>query len=60
MKADRPGLQSNGTLCRLLAFGNAVEGFVTGTSAGSGFGTVPSLTPASTYTVNTGPFMNTY
>ena len=54
------GVQSNGTLCRLLAFSNAVEGFVTGTSAGSGFGTVPSLSPASTYTQNVGPQMNTY
>ena len=53
------GLQSNGTTAKFLAFSNAVEGFVTGTAA-AGFGTAPSLTPASTYTVNTGPFMSTY
>ena len=53
------GVQSNGTHATYLAFSNAVEGFVTGGTA-SGFGTVPSLTPASTYTANLGPFMSTY
>jgi hypothetical protein len=53
------GLQSNGTTAKFLAFNNAVEGFATGSVAGS-FGTVPSLSPATTYTANVGPFANTY
>lgn len=53
------GLQSNGTTAKFLAFQNAVEGFITGSVAGS-FGTVLSLTPASTYTVNLGPFASSY
>lgn len=53
------GVQSSGTTASLLAFSNAAEGFITG-SVAAGFGTVPSLSPASTYTVNTGPFMSTY
>ncbi len=53
------GLQSSGTHATYLAFSNAVEGFITGGTA-SGFGTVPSLTPASTYTQNQGPFLSTY
>lgn len=52
-------IQSNGTTARLLNFSNAVEGFVTGTQAGV-FGTVPSLTPGSSYTQNAGPMVKTY
>jgi hypothetical protein len=53
------GIQSSGTTAKLLCFGNAVEGFATGSVAGS-FGTVPSLSPATTYSVNLGPFATTY
>jgi hypothetical protein len=53
------GLQSNGTTAQIHTFGNAVEGFVTGSVAGT-FGTVPSLTPASTYTAFVGPMASTY
>jgi hypothetical protein len=53
------GMQSNGTHAQFLAFPNAAEGFITGSVAGV-FGTVPSLSPASTYTANTGPFAGTY
>lgn len=53
------GLQSNGTTARFRAFQNAVEGFATGSVAGV-FGTVPSLSPATTYTVNLGPFASSY
>lgn len=53
------GVQSNGTTARIRTFSNNVEGFVASTVAGS-FGTVPSLTPASTYTAGNGPFMTTY
>ena len=53
------GLQSNGTTARFRAFANAAEGFITGSVAGS-FGTVPSLSPAGSYTVNLGPFASTY
>jgi hypothetical protein len=52
-------IQSNGTTARLLNFANAVEGFVTGTQAGS-FGTIPTLTPGGSYTQNAGPMVKTY
>lgn len=53
------GVQSNGITARLLTFQNAAEGFITGSVAGV-FGTVPSLTPAGTYSASTGPMANTY
>ena len=53
------GIQSNGTTARFLSFSNAVEGFITGQLAGT-FATIPSLTPASTYSANAGPFATTY
>lgn len=53
------GIQSNGTTARLRCFSNTVEGFIAGTQGGT-FGTIPSLTPASTYTANVGPFASTY
>ena len=53
------GLQSNGTTAQFLSFGNAAEGFITGLVAGT-FGTIPSPSPASTYTQNVGPFATTY
>jgi len=53
------GIQSNGTTAKFLSFQNATEGFVTGSVAGT-FGTVPSLTPASTYSQSTGPQASTY
>lgn len=52
-------IQSNGTTGRLLNFSNAVEGFVTGTQAGT-FGTVPSLSPGTTYNQSQGPMAKTY
>jgi hypothetical protein len=53
------GVQSNGTTAKILAHQNTIEGFITGSVAGS-FGTVPSLSPASTYTANIGPEASTY
>lgn len=53
------GFQSNGTTAKYMGFNNAVEGFATGSVAGV-FGTVPSLTPATTYTSSVGPFATTY
>jgi hypothetical protein len=55
----KAALQSNGTGAKFEAFDNAVEGFVTGIQSGS-FGTIPSLSPGSTYNVNTGPMLKTY
>ena len=52
-------LQSNGTTAKMLALGNVTEGFVTGSVAGT-FGTLPSITPGSTYTSAIGPFASTY
>jgi len=52
-------LQSNGTTAKFLAFANATEGFVTGSAAGT-FGTLPSVTPGTTYIQNIGPFASTY
>lgn len=52
-------LQSNGTTARFLAFSNATEGFTTGSAAGA-FGTLPSVTPGTTYTANVGPYASTY
>jgi hypothetical protein len=52
-------LQSNGTTAKFLGFNNAIEGFVTGNVTGV-FGTLPSITPGTTYTANLGPFANTY
>lgn len=52
-------VQSNGTTAKFLAFSNATEGFVTGSAAGS-FGTLPSITPGTTYTVNVGPYATLY
>lgn len=52
-------LQFNGTAARFLGFNNNIEGFVTGSVAGT-FGTLPSITPGTTYSVNTGPFASTY
>ena len=53
------GLQSNGTTARCLTFSNATEGFITGSTAGV-FGTLPSLSPAASYSANVGPLANTY
>jgi hypothetical protein len=53
------GVQSNGTTDKLLCFANNLEGFFTTSHTGV-FGTPLSLTPPSTYTVNVGPFANTY
>ncbi|MFI9271876.1 right-handed parallel beta-helix repeat-containing protein [Kitasatospora sp. NPDC052896] len=52
-------LQSNGTTAKFLAFGSGSEGFVTGSTTGV-FGTLPTITPGTTYTAGTGPFANTY
>jgi len=52
-------LQSNGTTAKFLGFNNAIEGFTTGSVTGV-FGTLPSITPGSSYTANIGPFANTY
>lgn len=52
-------LQSNGTTAKFLAFSNATEGFVTGSTTGS-FATLPSITPGTTYTANIGPYASTY
>jgi hypothetical protein len=52
-------LQSSGTTAKFLGFNNAIEGFVTGNVTGA-FGTLPSITPGTTYGVNLGPFANTY
>lgn len=52
-------IQSNGTAARFEAFSNGVEGFVTGSQAGT-FGTVPTLSPGSSYTQNVGPMIKTY
>ncbi|MGF7228757.1 MAG: beta strand repeat-containing protein [Candidatus Saccharibacteria bacterium] len=52
-------LQSNGTTAKFLALPNATEGIVTGSATGS-FGTLPSITPGTTYTQNIGPFASTY
>lgn len=52
-------LQSNGTTAKFLSFPNATEGFVTGSVTGT-FGTLPTITPGTTYTQNVGPFANTY
>lgn len=53
------GVQSNGTTAKLMTFPNATEGFITGSQAGT-FGTIPSLTPAATYSQNIGPMAATY
>jgi hypothetical protein len=55
----KAAVQSNGTAARIGTFSNAAEGFATGSQAGS-FGTVPTLTPGSTYTQNLGPMLKTY
>lgn len=52
-------LQSNGATNTYRAFANTVEGFITGSTTGS-FGTLPSITPGTTYTANIGPFASTY
>jgi len=52
-------LQSNGTGADFEAFSNNVEGFVTGDQSGT-FGTIPTLSPAATYTANQGPMLKTY
>lgn len=52
-------VQSNGTTARFMAFGNATEGFVTGSTTGT-FGTLPSITPGSSFTTSVGPFASTY
>ena len=52
-------LQSNGTTAKFLGFNNAIEGFVTGNVTGA-FGTLPSITPGTTYGANLGPFASTY
>jgi hypothetical protein len=52
-------VQSNGTTAKFLAMSNATEGFVTGSVAGT-FGTLPSITPGTTYTASIGPFASTY
>jgi hypothetical protein len=53
------GLQSNGTTARFQGFPNVTEGFVTGSVSGS-FGTLPSLTPGTSYNQNVGPMASTY
>jgi hypothetical protein len=53
------GMQSNGTSAKMECLPNNLEAFVTGSVTGT-FGTVPSLTPASTYTANVGPMVSTY
>lgn len=53
------GVQSNGTTAKFLSFGMTVEGFVTGTASGV-FGTIPTLSLATTYTQNAGPYATTY
>jgi hypothetical protein len=53
------GVQSNGTTNRIFVFPNNLEGFITGSAAGS-FGTVPSLSPAGSYSQNIGPMASTY
>jgi hypothetical protein len=53
------GIQSNGTHDKILVFPNAIEGFITGVVGGT-FGTVPSLTPATSYTTGEGPMVTTY
>ncbi|GAB2696003.1 beta strand repeat-containing protein [Kitasatospora kifunensis] len=52
-------LQSNGSTAKFLGFGNGSEGFVTGSTTGT-FGTLPTITPGTTYTAGVGPFANTY
>lgn len=52
-------LQTNGTTAKFLAFSNATEGFVTGSTTGS-FGTLPTITPGTTYTASVGPYASTY
>lgn len=52
-------LQANGTTMRFLTFSSATEAFVTGSTTGT-FGTLPSITPGTTYTTNVGPFATTY
>lgn len=52
-------LQFDGTTARFMSFGNNEAGFVTGSTTGT-FGTVPSITPGTTFSANTGPFASTY
>jgi hypothetical protein len=52
-------LQSNGTIAKPLTMNNATEGFITGSTTGT-FGTLPTLTPGSTYAPAIGPYASTY
>lgn len=57
--AYKAAFQSNGTTATFQAFANTIEGFVTGSQAGT-FGSVPTLSAGTAYTQNAGPMLKTY
>lgn len=52
-------VQFSATTAKFMTFSNTVEGFVTGSTTGT-FGTLPSITPGTTYSASVGPFASTY
>lgn len=52
-------LQFSAITPRFLTLSNTNESFVTGSTTGT-FGTLPTITPGTTYTVNLGPWAATY
>lgn len=52
-------LQFDAVTAKFMSFSNATESFVVGSTTGS-FGTLPSITPGTTYATGVGPYASTY
>lgn len=52
-------LQFSATTAKFKSFSNALESFVVGSVTGS-FGTLPSITPGTTYATGVGPYASTF